>query len=113
MKLFVYGTLKKNRGNDWLLRKAKLLDDRLILYGFEMRSYGGFPVITPVDRDVQVIGELYEVNEEQLDSCDRLEGHPRFYQRIELVNEKYGEFYTYIQSNSKVNNLPLIVEGEW
>lgn len=121
--LFVYGTLKEGYGNHRLLEEQTLLMRAVELKGYEMRSFGYFPVISPND-DASVVGELYVVTEEALARCDMLEGHPSFYQRV-CITDKVQQVlaeegikatmpsYTYIQSEEAVASLQLVEGGVW
>ena len=81
MKVFVYGSLMKGCGNDHLLKGSTLLAaEAITLPIFTMLHLGGFPGIVE-DGHTQVIGELYEVDDDTLTRLDRLEGHPDFYKR--------------------------------
>lgn len=111
MKLFVYGTLKQGFGNHVLLKDSTLIGT-LELPGYSMHSFGWFPVITPSQRD-SVVGELYEIDEDTLARCDRLEGHPSFYQRITEHDSEHGEFYVYVQHPDEVQHLAKVEGGEW
>jgi gamma-glutamylcyclotransferase (GGCT)/AIG2-like uncharacterized protein YtfP len=71
------------------------------LKGFIMFSCGGYyPTICKAPSPDWVIrGELYEIEQSQLDACDRLEGVANgHYQRIEVdLEEGDGKAFTYIQ----------------
>lgn len=82
--LFVYGTLKKHRGNDHLLAKAEFIahaftDSDMSIYG------SSIPFLVWEDNDIGVTGEIYRVTDEELAYTDRLEGHPSWYKREKIV----------------------------
>lgn len=82
-KLFVYGSLKAGQRNHGCLGNA-----RFLLYGSTVNKYGlydlgSFPAMTHAG-NVNVCGEIYEIDDEILRRCDALEGHPHFYKR-ELI----------------------------
>lgn len=86
MKLMVYGTLKKGYGNNILLQGAKYLGEAVTKKHYVLLNCG-FPKATTLTVDEQdypmlpVMGEVYEVDERHIRSCDSLEGHPDWYRR--------------------------------
>lgn len=90
-RVFVYGTLRKGFGNHGLLAAAKFICNAVSLSKFKMIA-SGIPYVSkePVSN---IIGEVYEVTDDELSSLDRLEGHPNWYYRepINLKNIETGE----------------------
>lgn len=80
--VFVYGSLKKGYWNNVLIENSKFLGNGIIR-GFDMLSFGAFPAIIP-NGDGIVHGEVYRVNDAELNSMDRLESNGSFYNR-ELI----------------------------
>ena len=118
-KVFVYGSLLAGFGNHGLLKEATFLGEDETPEGFGIVSLGGFPGALHVDGNKKVIGEVYEVNEDNFKRLDRLEGYNSerptngFYNR-ELINTKFGEAYIYTingEYRSKTN--PIIDSGSW
>lgn len=85
-KIFVYGTLKRGHGNNYLLGESPLLGQALTLTPFVLFNCG-FPMAVPFTRDaakaplLPVMGEVYQVDETTLRRLDSLEGHPDWYER--------------------------------
>lgn len=87
--VFVYGTLKKGEGNDYLLKDSEFLgeawtDEEFLFCG------QGFPRairVTDSRREkvatlmARILGEVYVVDDEVLRLLDGLEGHPYMYKR--------------------------------
>ena len=102
-KVFVYGTLRKGLTWNYLLQSSKFLGiattkEKYILYAEE------FPFLLENQKEVQVIGEVYNVNEKTLARLDKLEGHPRFYYRKEievLLNDETILAWVYFFPNPK------------
>ena|SRR5690606_22055468 len=100
-RVFVYGTLKRGHGNNRLLAHATLVGRYVTQLPLLFKCLGGFPGLVrtreyePAPPPREVGGEVWEVNDEQLESLDWLEGHPSFYerQRIRVAGE---EVWTYI-----------------
>ena len=112
MKLFVYGTLLTGFGN-WQWALAPQNGEPLTLLGYELHDAGGYPMMIPsLDNESKVHGEVFEINIDELRQIDRLEGHPNFYERVEIKNPLTGEnMFTYICQQGKY--LPLIESGSW
>ena len=75
--LFVYGTLKKGFCNHDLLEEKKFVGDARTLKPYKMypASYYEFPYLISQGGDLQVNGELYEVEESYLEEVlDEFEG---------------------------------------
>lgn len=83
IRVFVYGTLKKGKGNHRLLTEATFLGRAKIKGPYLLVSLGGFPGVIKTQDGVEreVSGEVYQINDDILQSLDWLEGHPRFYER--------------------------------
>ncbi len=101
MKLFVYGTLQRGYGNNYRLAGATFLGKAVTQKPYVLFN-GGFPYAVPVSVVEEfpllpVMGELYEVEQHHIDSCDRLEGHPSWYHRKTIqVTVKGGLVDTFI-----------------
>lgn len=83
IRVFVYGSLKQGRGNHRLLEKSKFLGRCYIEGPHVMVSLGGYPGLVREESlaSRKIVGEVYQINEETLQSLDWLEGHPRYYER--------------------------------
>ena len=82
VKLFVYGTLKRGERNNSRLAGATYLGNAVSEDTYVMHA-GGFPMIWDSEIDGRPVrGEIYNINDAILKSCDQLEGHPRFYKRF-------------------------------
>lgn len=107
--LFVYGTLKRDFGNNRLLQDSKYVADATITG--VMRSLGGFPCVS-LNGDYTVYGELFEVGPEVLAACDRLEGHPSWYVRTKVRTNK-GDAWVYLIEDEKYTTYPIVKSGKW
>lgn len=90
--VFVYGTLKKGFMNHGLIKDQRFLGEARTEYSnFVMLDLGSYPgvVKTLGDGHEKIEGELYNLDDQAMEACDRLEGHPDFYCReltpVELV----------------------------
>ena len=86
--VFVYGTLRQGWGNHRLLEGVDKYADSITLKKYAMYA-SGIPFVTEYEKDTHIVGELYKVDEERLDSLDGLEGHPVSYCRkvIEVMTK--------------------------
>lgn len=86
VRVFVYGSLKQNCGNNVLLQQteAKFLGYDSISGDFSMMSFGGFPGVVRIKEGLVVhtiFGEVWATDEEGLACLDMLESHPNWYER--------------------------------
>jgi len=105
--VFVYGTLKKGYGNNYLLKNSKFVGMGFTKNKYFMQREGiAFPYALPSDyfKEIpehykgHILGEVYEVDERTLERLDMLEGHPNFYQReiTTIILEDGTEVQTFI-----------------
>jgi gamma-glutamylaminecyclotransferase len=115
-RVFVYGTLLEGEGNHRLLMRATLVGPARTRAEFTFHDLGGCPGLvseSPSELDRQhVVGELYDVDAQTLADLDRLEGHPRFYRRTEIVLDDGSKAETYILP-ARYGELPRIPSGSW
>jgi len=114
-KLFVYGTLKSNHGNNGLLRHSTLLGKAVTQAKFGLYR-NGIPYMVDDEEKVNVIGELYKITDITLARCDGLEGHPDFYTR-KKIKVKLGEeshvAWCYINNNIDRRKAIHLDDGEY
>ena len=109
--IFVYGTLKKGYRNHRLLEGSNFIGEGRIS-GYDIYDLGSFPGI--IGGTGEVLGELYEINQETLKRVDRLESEGYLYSRLPVeVNQKdcliKAAAYVF---NGNVHNARRI-EREW
>ena len=116
--LFTYGTLMRNCGNHHIIKGAKFISEATVK-GFKMYSMGSFPFCMQAEETDIVKGEVFEIDEDLFRGCDRLEGYPRFYNRVNVTTEEGHEVWIYfIDSSSRDNEhypagYPLVESGDW
>ena len=113
--LFVYGTLKRGFGNNYILRNSEFIgsavsEDKFVVYDC------GFPCAYPDYNGKKIKGEIYKLTEEDFIFTDRLESNGYLYNRevqefitkkglikawIYIIINPYGTLYN---SNSEVIN---------
>lgn len=104
MKVFVYGTLKKDFHNHGCLEGATYLKDAVLGQPMRMFDTGGFPVLLPATENKPgyfPTGEIYELPEGRegeiiLARLDRLEGEGRMYHRVKAMTMDMEEVSYYV-----------------
>jgi gamma-glutamylcyclotransferase (GGCT)/AIG2-like uncharacterized protein YtfP len=80
--VFVYGTLKRGHGNNYLLDGAEFVGEAASVGACYRVLDGGFPrAFDARDDGHPIFGEVFAVDLKTLRNLDRLEGHPRWYRR--------------------------------
>jgi gamma-glutamylcyclotransferase (GGCT)/AIG2-like uncharacterized protein YtfP len=72
--IFVYGTLRKDERNHYILKGANCITTKAWTHGKLFDTHLGYPVLQE-NEEGTVYGELYEISEEQLEKLDELEGY--------------------------------------
>jgi len=116
-KIFVYGTLKKNYHNHYIIEDQTYIGKGVLSKEnrFKMVSVGSFPAIvpTPVGEAKDIEGEIWEVDENGFKKVDILEGFPTFYWRdqfnIDTEDRRHLCWVYYIQhQKAKDMSLPEV-----
>ncbi|MEH7335795.1 gamma-glutamylcyclotransferase family protein [Neobacillus drentensis] len=119
--VFVYGTLRRYERNHHLLKNAECLADKCWTQGDLFDSGNGYPYLVLSSQD-WVFGELYQVNDDELQALDLLEeyygpGEDNYYNRIvQSVHTESGDFEAcvYVLPEGRQQpNLVQIKEGDW
>ena len=111
--VFVYGSLKKDRGNDHLLDTSEYVMNVSTLESrFTMVDWGSYPAVC-LRGKTQIRGELYSVSAEVFESLDRLEGYPSFYDRSKVLLEGGGVAWMYHIDSLELENETIVTSGEW
>ncbi|WP_088102111.1 gamma-glutamylcyclotransferase [Halalkalibacter urbisdiaboli] len=118
--LFVYGTLRKGAGNHDFLKNARLLAEQCWINGELYDTGDGYPVLKQSIAG-KVYGEVYQVNDQELELIDRLEdyvveGEDNLYERIEqTVHTDKGSIraFVYVAGKQLESCQQLIRNGDW
>jgi len=105
----VYGSLKRQYHNHALLAQSCFKGND-ILEGWDMADLGAFPGVFKGEGSIHV--EVYEVTEEEMQSLDRLEGYPTFYNRTQ-VDTEYGKAWLYYLNNPSRYIDKIVEGGKW
>lgn len=84
MLLFLYGTLKKGRGNHYYVRDSEYIGDAFTDNNYAL-FVSGLPYMVKRAGSKGVKGEVYDVDAVTLKYIDQLEGHPDFYRRTKIT----------------------------
>lgn len=109
-QVFVYGTLKQGQRNFHFLRDAKFVGHFITQSIYSMYLFEDYPAVC-LDGAHAIVGEVYQVSNQQFQMLDDLEWYPHFYQRIE-ISTRYGEAWMYIVTAEKCRGKSLI-QGGW
>ena len=114
-RIAVYGSLRKGFGNHRIIQNAKYLGTCTTEPVFSLYSLGGFPGLKQ-NGNTSVVIEVYEVNEEEAEWVDSLEGYSEhgnntFYDKI-FIDTPYGKagIYIYVPNISEDR---LVKSGDW
>ncbi len=110
IRLFVYGTLKRGFHNAFYLQNARFLGEFTTSSVFSMYNFGNYPAVSDTG-DTSIQGEVYEINQQQLESTDRLEWYPEFYQRV-IIETSFGEAWMYVV-NRQLCTDKIKISGIW
>lgn len=105
MNVFVYGTLRKGatRSADRHFGAEFVKQDRIRA---KMYDLGWYPGIILDPHGEHIVGDLFEVDQTQLEALDAYEGCPTLYQRRRIETESGMECFVY-EYNGSVN------KNEW
>ncbi|WP_223587641.1 gamma-glutamylcyclotransferase family protein [Neobacillus bataviensis] len=119
--VFVYGTLRRYERNHHLLKNAECLADKCWTTGKLLDSGSGYPYLVQ-SRGERVYGELYQVNDNELEALDMLEeyygpGKDNYYDRVvQSVHTESGDYkaFVYVLPEGRQQpNLVQIKECDW
>ena len=119
--VFVYGTLRKHQSNSHLLRNVVVIAVQCWTNGEIYDSPYGYPFMKQSENGM-VYGELYQVNEEQLNELDDLEdyggiGQDNLYDRVvQTVYTDTGSFHALVYvlpENKQIEKLTYVEGGDW
>ncbi len=121
IRVFVYGTLKRQHGNHRLLESTNVRDTmylgRCRIFGqYRMIDLGNFPAIqhtTGIDKR-PIYGEVYQISQNTLDALDMLEGNGSFYTREKVFTAFKNAWAYFLPSRDELaRRYPEIVNGVW
>lgn len=81
--VFVYGTLRKKLKWHHLLKTGLFIGNAITKEKYTLYA-DNIPYLIETESSVQIIGEVYEIDDITLNVLDRLEGHPDWYYRKEV-----------------------------
>jgi gamma-glutamylcyclotransferase (GGCT)/AIG2-like uncharacterized protein YtfP len=109
--LAAYGTLRRPYGNSRLVdRKTNWLGEGVTVEMYEMRA-SGIPFVNKTP-STNIVVDVWEIDDEQLENCDRLEGHPEWYKR-ELIDVKIGEDVKQCWLYFNDSSAPIVESGDF
>ena len=111
MKVFVYGTLKRNKTrHDFLKHAAFIGEDTISGYGLYGHKKADYPFACVDDDTLQ--GEVYEVNDVKLSILIQIEVFPDLF-GMDLVETKYGHAIIFVCRNKHNLYLYKMKRNSW
>lgn len=119
--VFVYGTLRRQEPNHYLLKNAALLAEHAWTNGRLYDTGLGYPAVKESATD-KVYGEIYTVTDAELDRLDELEGYEPFgennlyIRKRQIVFHDTGSMEAFIYIIAEQNESLLkkyIPSGDW
>uniref|UniRef100_A0A6C0DWC5 Gamma-glutamylcyclotransferase AIG2-like domain-containing protein n=1 Tax=viral metagenome TaxID=1070528 RepID=A0A6C0DWC5_9ZZZZ len=129
--IFTYGTLRVDEPNSKVLEFNSKFQETCISidkYIMVTQTSKSFPFIFPLefwpemaDKAVNIVGDLYNVNELGIKRCDKLEGHPTWYERTKIkvknITGRLFEVEAYLLTKESFEQLNkddiVILNGDW
>lgn len=113
-KLFVYGTLRQEGGHlrHGVMKTSNFLGKYKTKPNYDMVNLRSFPGLLK-DGDNVIVGEVYEVDDNTLKSCDMIEGHPNFYKRENIDLEGIEGVQAYFLPRDDYGHMPKVESGDW
>lgn len=103
MRVFVYGTLQGGNSQRGLhlFSGAKFQGKATTQESsFGLIDMGAFPAVVP-DGNIDVAGEVWEVDDDTMEILDSIEGYPTFYNRRPTQTTLGEAWMYYMQDSSK------------
>lgn len=110
IRVAVYGTLRKDCGNDYLLKDSVFLgqfrtDPKYTMYD------AGCPFVSRGGQD-SITVEVYAVDQYTLKNLDRLEHYPSLYNRIQIPTP-WGDAWMYVMEDFFLAGADYVASGDW
>jgi gamma-glutamylcyclotransferase (GGCT)/AIG2-like uncharacterized protein YtfP len=130
-KLFTYGTLRVDEPNAEILKfhsKFQETCTSLNKYIMVTQKSKSYPFVFPAEfwpemeeNSVHIVGDVYNIDDIGIKRCDKLEGHPTFYERTKIevknINGHIFEVEIYLLTKESFNDLNkdkiIILGGDW
>lgn len=110
--MFVYGTLLAGEENHDVLGGARRVGRGRTMPAFELRDLGAYPGLVE-GGSREVVGEVYEVDDEMLRALDDFEDHPRLYRRTTITLADGRRVETYVLPEGRALGSAIIESGSW
>lgn len=129
--LFTYGTLRVDEPNSEILKHHSKFQETCITldkYIMVTQNSKSFPFVFPSSfwpemeiNAVNIVGDLYKVTKTGLGRCDKLEGHPTWYERtpvvVKNIRNEIIQTEMYILTKEAFDELDktriIVLDGDW
>lgn len=115
IRVFVYGTLKRDHPNHYLLKDggAQFLGRCFIEGEFRMFNMGAFPCVARIpNKSAMIFGEVYRIDQSTLDALDILEGNGKFFTRSKVITPWKNTWMYFLPENT-TTRLKAVIDGMW
>lgn len=106
----VYGSLKSNESNSGIMINSELLGSGVTSSDYDLLNFKAYPGAIPGTNSLRV--EVWSIDSATLARLDRLESHPHFYKREEVIitldSGALALAWMYIITEPKKYNSPLV-----
>ena len=111
--VFVYGSLKRGMANHQQIAGSPFAGTA-VLQGLALFDLGPFPMaIVSGNPDHLLHGELYGIDDRQLEALDRFEGTPRLYARLQWSTTGGQQVWVYVGRPQQVRFVKQLDDGQW
>lgn len=108
--VFVYGTLRRDGDNHYILADSSFLGRYTTEPRYTMFRLGQFPAVV-ARGDTAISGEIYRVSDEVFSLLDELECYPTVFSR-QIIHTPAGETWMYLY-NRLVGTESSVPHGDW
>lgn len=112
MYLATYGTLRVNQPN-WMGSLSQCPHiGTFRLEGFQLYTSGFIPYA--FEEEGSIVVDVFDIDEEELQRCDMLEGYPNHYNRkLVRISDEVVAWIYYIVNSSEKRACRRVADGDW
>jgi gamma-glutamylcyclotransferase (GGCT)/AIG2-like uncharacterized protein YtfP len=118
VRFAVYGTLKKNHGNNVVLGDAKYLGEYITPPEYTLYD-GGFPVVER-HGDTAIHCEVFETNDPEiiqdvfhLEGSSPIQHHPNNWYDWDRLNTPFGDAKIFVMDKGESGRKAIVKSGKW
>lgn len=108
LRLFVYGTLRREGVAASYLEGQRMLKQNFRLPGFAMYDAGWYPFVVPAGADSVITGDVYEVDQSLVPILNTYEGEGYVAHFLEKEN-----VLLYLKADEQTDGFVQVDSGDW